>query len=249
MEPKKIKMIVKNSYGHLAAAPGSNCNCSCSNSQDIARNIGYSNDEIGSAPDANLGLGCGNPTAFGHIKNGDIVLDLGCGAGFDVFLAAKKTGNGGKVIGIDITEEMIDKAKKNAKKYNYANVEFILGDIENLPLENNTIDIVISNCVINLAPDKLKVFAETCRVLKSGGKMFISDIVLLDNLTEEQMNDEALIAGCVGGAVLKNDYIKMMNISGFKTKILNENKSISKQQYQGLPLESLLVEAIKIAES
>ena len=140
--------------------------------------------------------------ALSTIKEGDVVLDLGSGAGFDAFLAAKKVGNKGKVIGLDMSEEMIRKARENVKRYGYQNVEFKLGDIENIPIESNTIDSIISNCVINLSPDKEKVFSEAHRVLKNGGKMFISDIVLLEELTQEQRNDEALIAGCVGGAVL-----------------------------------------------
>lgn len=243
MRPNQIKKIVKRSYGEIAGVQ-SGCSCGKSN-EDISKSIGYSDKEINSAPEANLGLGCGNPIAIGRIKEGDAVLDLGSGAGFDAFLAAKKVGSDGKVIGVDMTEEMIERAKKNAQKYNYKNVEFKLGDIEDLPIENNSIDIIISNCVINLAPDKLKVFQEAHRVLKTGGKMYISDIVLLGKLSEEQKNDEMLIVGCVGGALLKDDYVKLIKKVGFKVNILRENKDISKKQYQGLPLESLAVEAIK----
>lgn len=196
-------------------------------------------------PEANLGLGCGNPLAISKIKPGNVVLDLGSGGGFDSFLAANKVGDGGKVIGVDMTAEMIQLAKGNAKKHNYKNVEFKLGDIENLPIEDNSIDIIISNCVINLAPDKLKVFKEAYRVLKPQGKMYISDIVLLKNLTAEQRNNEELIAGCVGGALLKDDYIQQVKQAGFSVNILKENKDISKKQYQGLPLESLTLEIIK----
>lgn len=245
MASQNVKKIIKESYGKIAQTPISGCGCGCKNNQAISKSIGYSDEEIKAVPDANLGLGCGNPTAIGRIKEGDIVLDLGSGAGFDVFLAAKKVGASGRVIGIDMTEEMIKKAKENAEKYNYKNVEFKLGDIENLPIENNSIDVIISNCVINLAPDKLKVFKEAHRVLKTGGKMYVSDIVLLEQLSQEQKNDEELIAGCVGGALLKNDYIGLLKKAGFKVKVLEENKDISKKQYQGLPLESLAVEAVK----
>lgn len=243
MDQNKIKDVVKKSYANIAVSQ-SGCGCGC-RAQSISKSIGYSDEEMNAVPEANLGLGCGNPIALGKIKSGDVVLDLGSGAGFDAFLAAKRVGDDGKVIGVDMTEEMIDKARANADKYNYKNVEFKLGDIEALPIEDNSIDIIISNCVINLAPDKLKVFKEAFRVLKSGGRMYISDIVLLDNLTEEQRNNETLIAGCVGGALLKDDYIAIVKEAGFEVNVLNENKSISKEQYQGLLLESLAVEAIK----
>ena len=144
-----------------------------------------------------------------------------------------------------MTPEMIDKANNNAKKFNYDNVEFRLGDIENLPIGENYIDVIISNCVVNLAPDKSKVFKEAFRVLKKGGRAYISDIVLLKNISDEQRNDDALIAGCVGGALLKEDYLKKIKDAGFKVKILSEDKNISKKQYQGIPLESLKIEAQK----
>ncbi len=169
----------------------------------IAKSIGYSDEEIQIASEANLGLGCGNPIALANIKKGDVVLDLGSGAGFDSFLALKKVGDSGKVIGVDMTKEMIYKARNLADKYGFKNVEFKLGDIEKLPVENECIDVIISNCVINLAPDKLKVFKEAYRVLKKTGRMYVSDIVLLEELTNEQRSDEKLIAGCVGGALLK----------------------------------------------
>ncbi|MFA6918989.1 MAG: arsenite methyltransferase [Patescibacteria group bacterium] len=244
MESDKIKSIVKNSYGNIATAR-SGCGCGCKSNQDISKSIGYYDEDINAFPEANLGLGCGNPIAIGKIKEGDVVLDLGSGAGFDAFIASKKVGVSGKVIGVDMTEEMIAKANDNAKKYNYNNVEFKLGDIEELPIEDNSIDVIISNCVINLAPDKLKVFKEAYRVLKSGGRMYLSDIVLLDNLSEEQRSDEALIAGCVGGTILKDEYVDIIKQAGFEVNILGENKEISKAQYQGMPLESLAVEAIK----
>jgi ArsR family transcriptional regulator len=144
-----------------------------------------------------------------------------------------------------MSEEMTHKAKENAKMYGYQNVEFRLGDIEHIPIEANTIDVILSNCVINLAPNKEKVFSEAYRVLKSGGKMFVSDIVLLEELTQEQRNDKELIAGCVGGAILKDEYIKLIQNAGFKVKVLAEDKKISKRQYNGIKLESLKIEAAK----
>lgn len=212
----------------------------------MAEQIGYTAEQLQTVGEANMGLGCGNPTAFSRIKPGDTVVDLGSGGGIDCFLASKKTGPTGKVIGIDFTEAMIIKAKTNALKNGFNNVEFMLGDIELLPLADSSVDVIISNCVINLAPDKNKVFSEAWRVLKPGGLICVSDIVLLSELTPEQRSNEELIAGCVGGAVLKDDYISMMKQAGFQVSILSENKSISKQQYQGIPLESLLVEGVKV---
>ena len=249
MEDDKIKEVVKKSYAKIASQDNS-CGCSCncgsySDNEQIAKSIGYSDEEIKIAKDSNLGLGCGNPVAMGQIKEGDVVLDLGSGAGFDCFLASKKVGETGKVIGVDMTEEMIEKARINAEKTGYKNVEFKLGEIENLPIEDNSIDVVISNCVINLVPSKEKAFKEIFRVLKDGGKIYLSDIVLLEDISEDIKNDEELLAGCVGGALLKDDYLDIIRKAGFEVKILSEDKDISKRQYQGIPLESLKIEAVK----
>lgn len=246
MEENKTKQIVKKYYSRIAK--GSCCSCGCKDKAEnerIAKSIGYSDEEIKKVGVANLGLGCGNPTGMAEIKKGETVLDLGSGAGLDCFLAADKVGSKGKVIGVDMTEEMIDRARANAKKQGYSNIEFRLGDIENLPIEDNSIDVVISNCVVNLAPKKEKVFKEVYRVLKKGGRMYISDIVLLGDLTQEQRANEELIAGCVGGALFKEEYLKIIEESGFTVRILSEDKDISKRQYQGMPLESLKVEARK----
>jgi arsenite methyltransferase len=243
MEEKEVKKTVKDAYSKIASS-GCSC-CGKSNAERISKGIGYSDKEISAVPEANLGLGCGNPTALAKLKEGDVVLDLGSGAGFDSFLASKKVGERGKVIGVDMTEEMVSKAKELSKKYDYGNVEFRLGDIENLPVEDGSIDVVISNCVINLAPDKARVFGEAYRVLKKGGRMYVSDIVLLEELSEEQRNDKDLLSGCVAGALLKEDYIRKMESVGFKVKILSEDKEISKSQYRGIALESLKVEAVK----
>ena len=248
MKNNEIKRIVKEKYGKIAKS-GSGCGCSCNcgnaSNEQVAQSIGYSEHEIKAVPDANLGLGCGNPTAMGEIKDGMTVLDLGSGAGFDCFLAAKKAGKTGKVIGVDMTEAMVEKAAKNAKKYGYSNVDFRLGEIEKLPVDGKSVDVVISNCVINLSPDKQKVFDEAYRVLKKGGKMFISDIVLLGELTKEQKNDEELLVGCVGGAVLKEDYLKLIKGAGFTLEAHAEDRGISERQYGGLPLESLKLVARK----
>lgn len=243
MKEKEIKKIVKESYKKIAKK---GCGC-CEESQndvDLAKSIGYTEEEISIAKEANLGLGCGNPTAFANIREGEIILDLGSGAGFDAFLALKKVGKSGKVIGIDMTEEMVTKASKLAEKYGYKNIEFKLGDIDDLPFENEIFDLIISNCVINLVPDKLKVFYEAYRVLKKNGRMYISDIVLLQELTVKQKNDKALIAGCVGGALLKDDYLDIIKKAGFRYKILEEDREISKH-YNNINLESLKLELIK----
>lgn len=248
MNEKSVKDNIKETYGKIAQ---NNSGCGCSTSccgttnEDISRSIGYSDEEMNYVPDANLGLGCGNPTALGSIKEGHTVLDLGSGAGFDAFLAAKKVGYTGKVIGIDMTDEMIKKAKENAEKYNYKNTEFILGDIEDMPVEDNSVDVIISNCVINLATDKDKVFSEAFRVLKENGKMFVSDIVLLKELSEKQKNDKNLISGCIGGALLKDEYLAKIKNAGFQVKILGEDIDISKRQYNGIALESLKIEVYK----
>jgi len=245
MKEKNVKKIVKDSYSKIAKKETCSCCGGSQNDVDIAKSIGYSEEEIATAQDANLGLGCGNPTALANIQDGDVVLDLGSGAGFDAFLALKKVGDTGKVIGVDFTEEMVEKARRLALKYNYKNVEFRVGDIENLPVENESIDVIISNCVINLAPDKLKVFKEAYRVLKKTGRMYVSDIVLLSELTEKQRSNEELIAGCVGGALLKDDYLEIITNAGFHYRILDEDVDISKRQYNCINLESLKVELYK----
>jgi len=250
MQNKDTKKIVKEAYSKIAKennACGCQCGCKDTDAETISKAIGYDEKEMKVVPEANLGLGCGNPTAFSEIKEGDTVLDLGSGAGLDCFLAAKKVGEQGRVIGVDMTEEMVEKAKANAEKYGYKNVDFILCDIEKLSLPGDSVDIIISNCVINLAPDKDKVFSEAFRVLKKGGKMFVSDIVLLEELSEEIRNNPELISGCVGGALLKQDYLNKVKKAGFAVEVLNENKEISKKQYEGMPLESLLLKATKSA--
>ncbi|MFH1229339.1 MAG: arsenite methyltransferase [Candidatus Aenigmatarchaeota archaeon] len=247
-DDKEVKKTVKEGYAKIAKG-ASCCSCGCTGdsktAQKISKSIGYSDKEMKAVPEANLGLGCGSPTALGKISKGDIVLDLGSGAGIDCFLASKKVGSKGRVIGIDMTQEMIDKARSLSRKYNYSNVDFILADIEDMPVGDDAIDVIISNCVINLAPNKSKVFKEAYRVLRKGGRMYVSDIVLLKSLSIKQKDDKDLLCGCVSGALLKKDYIEKMKKAGFKVKILSEDKKISKTQYRGIALESLKVEATK----
>jgi arsenite methyltransferase len=255
MAPSKdsdVKKIVKEEYGKIAEASSggsccnSGCGCTGNDPESVSRMLGYSEGEMNNVPEANMGLGCGNPTAMAMMKAGETVLDLGSGAGFDCFLAAKKVGPGGKVIGVDMTEGMVEKAAGLAKKYGYQNVEFRLGDIEALPVEDSSVDVIISNCVVNLAPDKSKVFKEARRVLRKGGRIVLSDIVLLGKLTDAQRADKKLLAGCVAGALQKDDYIAKIESAGFKVRILGEDKGISKVQYQGIALESLKVEATAV---
>ncbi len=182
----------------------------------IGKKIGYTEEELQDVPqDANLGIGCGNPTALASIQTGETVLDLGSGAGFDCFLAAKKTGPTGKVIGVDITPEMIVQAWKNAQKGEYDNVDFILGEIENLPVDDNTVDLIISNCVINLSDQKERVFQEAYRVSKLGGRIMISGIVLLNDLPDYVSNSVEGHIACLAGAVRKEDYINALEDAGF----------------------------------
>jgi arsenite methyltransferase len=223
MENKKIKEHVKKRYSEMAKVECSSCSsgsCSLSCSSPpkyVAWKVGYSPDEIESVPeDSVLGLGCGNPVALASLKEGETVLDLGSGGGIDVFLAAKKVGPTGKVIGIDMTEEMVTKAKATASEHGYKNVEFRLGEIEDLPIENKTVDVIISNCVVNLAPDKLKVFQEAYRVLKPNGRLLVSDHVTEGELPEAVRNSFGAWAGCVAGALEKGEYLDKIKQAGFQ---------------------------------
>jgi len=192
--------------------------------ETMSKAVGYTDEELAAVPEgANLGLGCGNPVALASLTEGETVLDLGSGAGFDCFLAADRVGEKGRVIGVDMTQEMVEKARENAAKGNYGNVEFRLGEIENLPVADNSVDIVISNCVINLAPDKGKVFKEAYRVLKPGGRLMVSDIVLLQELPDFIKNSVEAYIGCLSGAMMREEYIKAIETAGFdEVKIIDE---------------------------
>ena len=227
MDDKVIQQKVKETYGNIARTSGSCCgassSCSCSSDSSLSLKIGYSENELEKIPkSADLGLGCGNPGAFASLTEGEVVLDLGSGAGIDCFLAAEKVGKTGRVIGVDMTPEMIEKARTNAKKSGYSNIEFKLGGIESLPIENNTIDVVISNCVINLVPDKQQVFEEIYRVLKPGGRFVVSDIVLTRELPDNVRQSVEHYVACVAGAELKDRYIAYIEGAGFIDIALND---------------------------
>ncbi len=239
MEKEQIKDIVKERYGKVAkggenskeCCSGKSCCSTADYSKDYSLGIGYSGTEIESVPDgANLGLGCGNPLAIDSLKEGETVLDLGSGAGFDCFLAAQKVGKTGKVIGVDMTEEMLLKARENAKKGGYEHVEFRSGEIEHLPVEDNSIDAVISNCVINLVPDKIKTFREIFRVLKSGGRFMISDLVLEKELPEIIRNSAEAYAACIAGAIKEKEYIEIIKNTGF-TEVKVTEKTLFPVEY------------------
>lgn len=202
LKKEDIRNIVRNSYKKIAVGnikKGSCCNSDITlknSALEISRKIGYSNEELSMAPDgANMGLGCGNPQLIADIKESETVIDLGSGGGFDCFLASKKVGNNGYIIGVDMTPEMISKSRVIARRNRYKNVDFRLGEIENLPVADNTADVIISNCVINLSPNKQRVYNEAYRVLKKGGRVAISDIVLVRELTDEMKQDEKLYCG------------------------------------------------------
>lgn len=223
-----IRNHVRESYAKVAEASNneeasgivSSC-CGVSDDIDIntlnSLRLGYSNTDLDNVPGgADMGLGCGNPRAIAGLSHGEIVIDLGSGGGFDAFLAAREIGETGKVIGVDMTPTMISKARSNAEKANFENVEFRLGEIEHLPIADNTADVIISNCVINLSPNKQQVFSDAFRVLKSGGRLAISDVVASCEMPEEMKNDPALYAGCMAGASLIDDLKEILKISGFK---------------------------------
>ena len=224
MDDTQIKEMVRARYGGIASASEASCcapvSSPCcgpeSTPQDKALRMGYSEAELSAVPDgANLGLGCGNPQAIAAMRPGEIVIDLGSGAGFDCFLAARQVGDSGRVIGVDMTHEMLKKARDNAARIGAGNVEFRLGELEHLPVADNTADVVISNCVINLVPDKEQVFREAYRVLKPGGRLAVSDIVNIAPLPAELRSDPALLCGCVAGAVSAERVENWLASAGF----------------------------------
>jgi ubiquinone/menaquinone biosynthesis C-methylase UbiE len=230
---EQLKQMVQEKYSQIAeqnktqnesSCCGATCGCSTIDYSVMADD--YTKLE-GYVADADLGLGCGLPTEFALIKEGDTVVDLGSGAGNDAFVARSITGEKGRVIGIDFTEKMIEKARANAAKLNYKNVEFRQGDIENMPLAGNIADVVVSNCVLNLVPDKKQAFKETFRILKAGGHFSVSDIVLVGDLPEGLQKSAEMYAGCVSGAIQKEDYLHIIEQAGFKNVQVQKDKRIT----------------------
>ncbi len=241
MKEEEIKKAVREGYASLAKGDGFCCAATstcCGGAQtdmvrSLSKQIGYTDEDLNSVPEgSNLGLGCGNPVALASLREGEVVLDLGSGAGFDCFLAAQRVGESGVVIGVDMTPEMLEKARKNAEKGGFGNVEFRLGEIEHLPVADSSVDVIISNCVINLAPDKDQVFREAYRVLKPGGRLMISDIVLLGELPPQVMSSIEAYIGCVAGALRKEDYLGSIRRAGFEeVEVIEES---------AFPIESII---------
>lgn len=228
---KNIKDIVKERYTKIAeASEKQSCGCGCNSSPAFDFDFTVISDDYqkleGYNPDADLNLGCGLPTEFAKIKKGDTVLDLGSGAGNDCFVARAIVGNEGKVLGLDFTDIMLEKARKNVSKLGYKNVEFVKGDIENMPIESGTIDVVISNCVLNLVPDKVKAFSEIYRVLKPGAHFCVSDVVIKGSLPDKLRKDIEMYAGCISGALKKDEYLEIIENSGFKDIQVKKEKEI-----------------------
>ncbi|NOQ91024.1 MAG: arsenite methyltransferase [Gammaproteobacteria bacterium] len=260
----EIRQNVRESYAQVAEASNEGASCgegaSCCGITDdatinalVSTRLGYSEDDLENVPEgADMGLGCGNPRVIASIQSGETILDLGSGGGFDCFLAAAETGDSGHVIGIDMTPTMISKARNNAVKGKYTQVEFRLGEIEHMPVANDVVDVIISNCVINLSPDKNQVFAEAFRVLKSGGRLAISDVVASTELPEEMKKDLALYSGCMSGASLITELENILQQCGFeKIKIApqDDSKDFIKDWAPGRGVEdyvlSATIEAVK----
>lgn len=254
MKKEDTKKIVREQYAKVAVERSSCCgevSSCCATSepiQDISRKIGYSEEELVSVPEgANLGLGCGNPVAIASLKDGETVLDLGSGPGLDCFLAADKVGKNGRVIGIDMTPEMIEKARANAVKGNYTNVEFRLGEIEHLPVADNSVDVVISNCVINLSPDKQSVFREAFRILRHGGRIMVSDVVLSKELPELIKDSVDAYVGCIAGAITKEEYLKTIVDAGFSKVGIVSETSIPVEEWFNDPIAESVTKKLKVS--
>lgn len=247
MDDKTIKNEVKDRYRDIVLSNSSCCSgCDCGSANvEINPLIDYSVEGVEVVEGSDLGLGCGMPTQFVQIEPGQTVLDLGSGAGIDVFLAAKKVGPTGLAIGVDMTEEMIEKARTNARNAGITNVDFRLGEIENLPVADQTVDLVLSNCVINLVPDKRRAFAEIHRVLKSGGRFCISDVVTYGQMPEEMRQDMSLWAGCVAGAIDKEEYLELVRESGFEDLKTHQYSIYDAVKQENFGMGSLTLEATK----
>ncbi|HAX91769.1 MAG TPA: arsenite S-adenosylmethyltransferase [Rhodospirillaceae bacterium] len=253
LENDKIRQAVREQYGAVAVQKqacgcGTSC-CSPStpNAEELSQKLGYSLEELRDIPEgANMGLGCGNPQAIANLKTGETVLDLGSGGGFDCFLAARQIGETGRVIGVDMTPEMVSKARENAHKAGFQNVEFRLGEIENLPVADNTVDVIISNCVTNLSPNKPRVFAEAFRALKTGGRLAISDVVAFAELPDAIKKDLALYTGCMAGASPIKEIEQMLIDVGFRQINIapkNESKAFIKDWAPGSAVTDYVISA------
>lgn len=256
MNENEIRQVVRENYGKVATSSktsGCGCGPSCcsptssGNAADASVNIGYSKEDIESVPEgANMGLGCGNPQAIASLEPGETVLDLGCGGGFDCFLAVKQVGEKGLVIGVDMTPEMISKARKNVAETGHSNIDIRLGEIENLPVADNAVDVIISNCVINLSPNKQRVFNEAFRVLKAGGRIAVSDVIASAPIPENVRTDLALHAGCIAGASTREEVIAMLQKAGFsdiRVTPKDGSKSFIKDWAPGSGAENFVVSA------
>ena len=252
MDGEQIKELVRGRYAAVAEGAAACCG-SAKTPEEASCGMGYSTAELASVPEgANLGLGCGNPQAIAAMQPGEVVVDLGSGAGFDCFLAARQVGATGRVIGVDMTHEMLKKARDNAARTGIANVEFRLGEVEHLPVADNTADVVISNCVINLVPDKAQVYREAFRVLKPGGHVAISDVVNIAPLPPELANDEALLCGCIAGAARSAEVEHWLAAAGFvdiRINVKAESRELVKTWAPGRGIEdcaaSATIEAAK----
>jgi arsenite methyltransferase len=240
LKKEEVRKIVRKGYTRIAKTEKSCCECD----SEVSESIGYSRAELESVPvGANLNLGCGNPVGLASLIEGETVVDLGSGGGLDCFLAANKVGSSGRVIGVDMTTAMLDKARANCRRSGYANVEFRLGEIENLPIADRTADVVISNCVINLSPEKQRVFDEAFRVLKPGGRLMISDMVLLKRIPEKVRKSVLAYIGCISGAELKSAYTQMIEDAGFiEVKVVEEKRLKPEQILSDATVRGLMTE-------
>ncbi|KWU68387.1 arsenite S-adenosylmethyltransferase [Bacillus cereus] len=259
LEKDQIRNTVRENYKTVALKVNKGSSCcapSCCSPEEnldvqlteLSTKLGYSEEELSFVPQgANMGLGCGNPQAIANLKEGEVVLDLGSGGGFDCFLASRKIGETGLAIGVDMTPEMVSKARANAEKHNYKNVEFRLGEIEHLPVSNDSVDVIISNCVINLSPDKQQVFNEAFRVLHSGGRLALSDIVLTAELPEDIQKDLRFYSGCISGASYIDhlkDYLEKAGFESIRIESKDESKEFIKDWAPGTSVDEYIVSAV-----
>ena len=245
MDAQKIKTEVQSHYAAIARQGECGCGCCSSDASNIVELVDYGILEGDVVKDANLGLGCGLPTQYANLQPGETVLDLGSGAGIDVFIAAKAVGPEGRIIGVDMTPEMIARAQQNISKSNFRNVEFRLGEIEALPVEDDSVDVVLSNCVINLVPDKSRAFSEIFRVLKPGGRFSISDMVTFGEVPEQIRQDMSLWAGCIAGAMDREDYLNLVRQAGFSDIKINSSTEYTAHQGKEYGIASLTFGARK----